>query len=100
MRRIKRTQRFKQDYRRVLATPRYAKIETVLSAIVELLARDHSLPAEKLDHPLIGDRAGLRGCHVHSDLVLIYTKSGSDLLILNRLGSHSELFGQTSGPLG
>jgi mRNA interferase YafQ len=92
MRRIKRTHRFKQDYRRVLATPRYASIGPALSAIIELLVRDCPLPVENLDHPLGGDWIGSRDCHVRPDLVLIYTRTRSDL-ILNRLGSHSELFG-------
>jgi mRNA interferase YafQ len=91
MRTIKRTHQFKQDYRRVLTTPRYANIDPVLSAIIELLAGDRPLPVENRDHALGGNWIGSRDCHVRPDLVLIYTRTRSDL-ILNRLGSHAELF--------
>lgn len=44
-----------------------------------------------LDHPLSGKWKGYRDCHIRPDLLLIYQKSSSVLLLV-RLGSHSELF--------
>ncbi len=38
-------------------------------------------------------KGDLRDCHIRPDLVLVYTLEGEDLLILERLGSHSEIFG-------
>lgn len=93
MRRIDRTRHFKRDYRRVKATPRYRNIDTLLVDIVELLANDRPLPASNRDHALTGNWIGLRECHVRPDLLLVYDKPSPDVLILTRLGSHSELFG-------
>jgi mRNA interferase YafQ len=58
-----------------------------------VLANDQQLEPRYRDHDLSGDWAGYRECHVKTDLLLIYRKSGDDLLRLARLGSHSELFG-------
>lgn len=46
------------------------------------------------DHALKNDWDGFRDCHIRPDLVLIYRLSSEDtveLLVLTRLGSHSEL---------
>jgi mRNA interferase YafQ len=58
-----------------------------------VLANDQQLEPRYRDHDLSGDWAGYRECHVKTDLLLIYRKSGDDLLRLARLGPHSELFG-------
>jgi hypothetical protein len=41
-------------------------------AMTLLIANDGPLPAEWLDHPLTGDWAGHRECHVGGDFLLIY----------------------------
>ena len=61
--------------------------------VVGLLARDIPLPYPCHDHPLRGDWEGSRECHIRPDFLLIYTLEGDDVLVLERLGSHSELFG-------
>jgi mRNA interferase YafQ len=91
MRRIERTKAFKQDYRRVSAMPRHRDLENLLPALLTLLAVDTPLPAKYIDHPLRGEWADFRDCHVKPDLVLIYRKHGAEVLQLVRLGSHSEL---------
>ena len=48
--------------------------------------------AHHRDHPLKGALAGIRDCHVQPDLLLLYEING-DLVILRRLGTHSDLFG-------
>jgi mRNA interferase YafQ len=93
MRRIKRTAQFKRDFRRAKSTPRHRNIDPLLSEILELLANDQPPPDENRDHALTGDLVGFRDCHVRPDLLLIYDNRQSDLLILIRLGSQSELFG-------
>jgi mRNA interferase YafQ len=53
------------------------------------------MPPEWLDHPLTGDWAGHRECHIGGDFLLIYTldDSGkSGLVVFVRSGTHSELF--------
>ena len=64
-----------------------------LEKVVNILARDISLPQKYRDHPLHGEWEGSRECHIRPDFLLIYTLEGDDVLKLERLGSHSELFG-------
>ena len=91
MRRIERTKAFKKDFQRALAVPKHRNLEHVLPAVLTLLATDLHLPAKYVDHALKGEWKDFRDCHVNPDLVLIYRKSGADLLQLVRLGSHNEL---------
>lgn len=94
MRTIERSSAFKRDFKRVKATPRHAReVDGLVLAAARLLASDQPLPEGNRDHPLAGDWAGYRECHLKPDLLLVYRKSGDDLLKLARLGSHSELFG-------
>ena len=64
-------------------------------AMTLLIANDGPPPPEWLDHPLTGDWAGHRECHIGGDLLLIYSldDSGkSGLVVFVRSGTHSELF--------
>ena len=93
MRTIERAGIFKKDYKRVLRQPRHAAgIDRLLIAALELLVTDAELPVAIDDHPLSGDWAGYRDCHLKPDLLLIYKKTDDNVLRLARLGSHSELF--------
>lgn len=92
MRRIERKPRFKRDYRRELSGVHGKNLGKVLSAAVELLATNHTLPEQLRDHALIGRWKGYRDCHLRPDLVLVYRKTPGALELV-RLGSHSELFG-------
>lgn len=61
--------------------------------VVECLANDIVLDGKYKDHKLIGNYIGCRECHIGPDWLLIYEKVEDNLiLILNRTGSHSELF--------
>jgi len=62
-------------------------------AVLELLIGGEPLPPEYKDHPLRGNFAGSRDCHIEPDWVLIYTlaENGSDVR-LERTGTHSDLF--------
>jgi mRNA interferase YafQ len=91
MRKIERTRRFKTDYQRTLAIPKHRDLDNLLPAVLTLLASDTPLPAKYVDHALRGEWKDFRDCHVKPDLMLIYRKTGSELLQLVRLGSHSEL---------
>ncbi len=62
-----------------------------LVAVLQLLAADESLAEKHRDHPLTGDWANHRDCHIRPDLVLIYQKPNESTLRLVRPGSHSEL---------
>lgn len=91
MREIRFTSRFKRDYKRE-KTGRHAKtVDAALMDVVNLLAADLPLPRRNSDHPLSGEWADHRDCHVKPDLVMIYRKPDDDHLDLVRLGSHSEI---------
>jgi mRNA interferase YafQ len=90
VRTFSRTNRFKKDVK--LAGKRgknLAKLRTVL----ELLIDGGVLPAQYKDHPLRGNFAGSRDCHIEPDWVLIYTltENGSHVRF-ERTGTHSDLF--------
>ena len=83
----KQTKRFKKDYDRV--KKRGKDIEK-LKRIIDMLLDESPLPPERRDHPLTGDLAGFRNCHIEPDWVLIYAVQGDDL-ILFRTGSHADI---------
>ena len=92
MRRINRTRSFRRDYRREKRGQYGRNLDDQLEAVLELLVDDQPLPPRYKDHPMRGNRAGERNCHIRPDLVLVYTKPGATDLNLLRLASHSELF--------
>jgi len=61
---VRRTTQFKKDYKR--AIKRGLPIAKLDNAI-EILAKDGFLPLEYNDHPLVGDKKGLRECHIEPD---------------------------------
>ena len=91
MRTIKRTSRFKKDYKRETRGKHRATLDPDLLTVVSLLAADAPLPQNLRDHPLTGEWADHRDCHIKPDLVLIYRLPNAQSLELVRLGSHSEL---------
>jgi mRNA interferase YafQ len=66
-------------------------------AMLLLIANGGPLGPEWLDHPLKGERAGHRECHIGGDFLLTYRleddgKAG--LVLFVRTGTHTELFGE------
>ena len=96
MRTISRTSRFKKDYKGERKGEHRANLDTDLPTIAGLLAADSPLPEKFHDHPLAGEWADHRDCHVKPDLVLIYRLPDPESLVLVRLGSHSDLSLQAS----
>jgi mRNA interferase YafQ len=87
---IRRTSQFKKDYKR--AIKRGLPIDELDKAI-EILAKDGFLPTEYNDHPLVGNKKGLRECHIQPDWLLVYEiDHGILVLVLTSTGSHSDLF--------
>lgn len=91
MRTIKRTTKFKRDYKREKRGQHRSYLDDKLLAVVHLLATDTPLPEVLHDHPLTGNLKDCKDCHIKPDLILIYRKNNKDILELIRLGSHSEL---------
>lgn len=85
------TTQFKKDYK--LAIKRGLNIK-LLDDIIRSLSHGEPLPERNRDHPLSGNYAGFRECHIQSDWLLIYRLENDILtLTLTRTGSHSDLFG-------
>ena len=61
-----------------------------------LIANDAPLGPEWKDHPLKGDWASYRECHIGGDFLLIYrldeTAGKNGTIVFTRTGTHSELF--------
>ena len=91
MRTIETGRRFRRDLKRERRGRHGARVDALLTVALDMLADDTPLPATYRDHPLTGDWADHRDCHIRPDLVMIYRKPDADTLQLVRLGSHSEL---------
>lgn len=90
MRTFSRTTQFKKDVK--LADRRGKDLEK-LKAVLDLLIAGDELAAQYRDHPLRGNFAGSRDCHIEPDWLLIYTliENGNHVR-LERTGTHSDLF--------
>lgn len=87
---IKFTTQFKRDLK--LAKKQNKNIDKLFE-IIEILADGNQLPAKYRDHELTGNYTDTRECHIEPDWLLIYEIREEILvLMLNRVGSHSELF--------
>ena len=82
------TGKFKKDAKRLI---KQHKSLDKLYEIVEKLSNGELLPPKNKDHPLIGKWQSRRDCHIEPNWILIYCIKGDDL-ILERTGSHSDLF--------
>lgn len=87
---VKFTNQFKKDLK--LSKKQGKNLER-LYTVIEKLANGEELEAKYRDHELIGNYRGCRECHIEPDWLLVYEVINETLvLMLNRLGSHSELF--------
>jgi mRNA interferase YafQ len=84
------TATFKKDWDRYNRAGR-SDMGRLKEVMLLLVAADGPLGAEWLDHPLTGDYAGFRECHIGGDFLLIY-KLDKDQIVFTRIGSHTELF--------
>ena len=80
--------RFKKDFK--ICQKRNYNMQ-LLQQIIEILRIPDILPVQNKDHTLIGDYMGFRECHVAPDWLLIYKQTDHELL-LDRTGTHSDLF--------
>lgn len=63
-----------------------------LEYILGILKRGDTIPQECKPHMLTSDYKGHMECHVRNDLLLIWYDRNSDIIVLVRFGTHSELF--------
>ena len=88
-RELVRTTQFKRDYQRRILT---VKAQVALTDVLTRLLAGSPFEPRHRDHALQGSFSGIRDCHVLPDLLLLYEIKGT-LVILRRLGTHSDLFG-------
>lgn len=83
------TSRFKKDVRRANSQ---GKNLDDLTKVIDMLISEEPIGPKYANHPLKGKWEGRQELHIEPDWLLIYKIAG-DILILERTGSHSELFG-------
>jgi mRNA interferase YafQ len=88
------TKAFLKDWDRLARSGRY-DMHRLKAVMLLLIANDGPLGPEWLDHPLKGNWAGHRECHVGGDFLLAYriddtAKPG--LIVFVRAGTHADLF--------
>lgn len=88
MRRLKAVTQFKKDLKKFKHDK---KVQEKLEDILDLLLNGKKLPEKNKDHDLVGDYVNNRECHITPDVLLIY-RYGDEIIYLERIGSHSELF--------
>jgi mRNA interferase YafQ len=90
VRTFSRTSQFKKD---VKFAGRRGKDLAKLKAVIGLLIDGAALPVQYQDHPLRGNFAGSRDCHIEPDWILIYTLTENNSHVcFERTGTHSDLF--------
>ncbi len=88
MRIIRRTTRFRKDFKRML---KRGADERAFMRIVTLLANDEPLPESCRPHMLSGNWHGYRECHIAPDWLLLYELPDGELILV-RTGTHADLF--------
>ncbi|MGH7024997.1 MAG: type II toxin-antitoxin system YafQ family toxin [Caulobacteraceae bacterium] len=86
---------FQMDWDRLERAGRY-DMRLLKEAMLLLIANDVALGPEWKDHPLTGDWADHRECHVGGDFLLVYRLDKSarpdEAVVFVRVGTHAELF--------
>jgi mRNA interferase YafQ len=82
------TKQFEKDLKRC---QRRNKRMEKFKLVAETLIAGDELDSIHRDHKLIGNFVGRRECHLESDWLLIY-KLEEDRIILERMGTHADLF--------
>jgi mRNA interferase YafQ len=85
---VAQTKQFKKDVKRMR---KRGKDFDKIKAVIDLLVAEEPLPPKNRDHKLGGNWLGRRDCHIEPDWILIY-KLTEDELLLERTGTHSDLF--------
>lgn len=87
MRQLKTTKGFEKDFALML---KRGKDMSKLAEVIELLRKGEKLPVKYKDHPLKGNKKGLRDLHIEPDWLLLY-RIEDDFVILEATGTHSDL---------
>lgn len=83
------TSQFKKDLKTI--SKRRWDVE-LLKEIIRQLCAEQPLAESNRDHQLSGNWSQYRECHIKPDWLLIY-QVGNGLIVFDRTGTHSDLFG-------
>ncbi len=87
---VKFTSQFKKDVK--LAKKQKKDLDKLFD-VIGILSAGGVLDGKYRDHELSGEYHGTHECHIQPDWLLIYEiMNENHVLMLNRLGSHSDLF--------
>ena len=89
MKTVRYSTQYKKDIKRYANKPDYL---IALREIVMLLEEGLPIPLRHRPHRLFGEYKGCMECHVLSDFLLIWMDEENDIVWLERIGTHSELF--------
>ena len=85
------TSKFKKDY---ACLKKQGADLNLLKLVVKMLQTQKPLDPKYKDHPLKGNFAGFRECHIKGDWVLVYRTNDQQLtLTLTRTGTHRDTLG-------
>lgn len=84
------TKTFQKDWDRLSRSGCF-DLKRLKEAMLLLIANDEPLGPEWLDHPLKGDWADHRECHIGGDFLLIYQLDGNTVIFV-RAGTQADLF--------
>src|SRR5690242_20613637 len=91
------TKQFSKDWARLSGAGRH-DMHRLKQGMLLLIANDAPLGPEWKDHPLKGDWATYRECHVGGDFLLIYKTDDSagkgGTVVFVRAGTHADLFSE------
>jgi mRNA interferase YafQ len=85
---------FRKDWERLSHSGRF-DMRRLKEVMLLLIANDGPLGPEWQDHPLTGNWAAHRECHVGGDFLLIYRLDGKaphEIVAFVRAGTHADLF--------
>jgi len=88
------TTTYKKELKKYKNQP--SKLEKLLD-IIEILSKKgtEGVPIDNKPHPLTGNYKACLECHIEPDFLLIWKQYDEEkLIVLERIGSHSELFGK------
>ncbi len=81
---------FRKDWERLSRSGRF-DLTRLKEVMLLLIANDAPLGPEWFDHPLKGDWADHRECHIGGDFLLIYLADDRQITFV-RAGTHADLF--------
>ncbi|EKY12242.1 type II toxin-antitoxin system YafQ family toxin [Capnocytophaga sp. oral taxon 324] len=83
---------FKKELKKYKNQPiKLSKIIEIINILIE--KGSEGIPMDKKPHLLTGNYKGCMECHIEPDLLLIWEQDDTEkTIMLDRIGSHSELF--------